>query len=174
MKTLLTEAFLKKASSMLLFKTLKLPEVKKIMSVARTSRYENGEKIISKDDVSPFLFIVLEGTVNVTVPQNNGEQVFICSIGVGDVFGEAGIFLKVARTADVVAADTATLLEISRGDLIGFIRSNPEAGIKILMLIIYSLLKKLKDANLELAFERKADINQSDIDSIVEDVMGEI
>jgi len=173
MKTLSTEAFLNKASSMLLFKTLGLAEIKRIMSVARTALYDPGEKIINKGEVSPFLFLVLEGCVNVAVPQADGEPVFISTIGEGDVFGEAGIFLKVARTADVVACDSATLLEISRNDLIGFIRANPEAGIKILMLIIYSLLKKLKDANQELAFERKADISQSDIDSIVDDVMGD-
>ena len=37
----------------------------------------------------------------------------------------------------------------------------------MLMIIIYSLLKKLRDANQELAFERKSDIDQNDIDSLV-------
>ena len=34
-----------------------------------------------------------------------------------------------------------------------------------------SLLKKLKEANIELAFERMADISQEDIDGLVEDVL---
>ena len=60
---------------------------------------------------------------------------------------------------------------IHRKDIIDFLKSNTDAGSKILMLIIYSLLKKLKEANLEIAFERKADIVQTDIDSMVKDIM---
>jgi CRP/FNR family cyclic AMP-dependent transcriptional regulator len=40
---------------------------------------------------------------------------------------------------------------------------------KMLMLIIYSLIKKLRDANQEIAFERKSDISQEDIDTIISD-----
>ncbi|MBN1524035.1 MAG: cyclic nucleotide-binding domain-containing protein [Spirochaetales bacterium] len=172
MKELSIMDFIDHASSMLLFKALSKNELEKIFSAATAKEYANNEKIIAKGEISPSLFVVLEGTVNVSVPHGDAQPVFICSIGKGDVFGEAGIFLKVGRTADVIAADNTVLFEITRDSLIGFIRQNPEAGIKILMLIIYSLLRKLKEANQELAFERKADISQKDIDSIVSEVMG--
>ncbi len=40
----------------------------------------------------------------------------------------------------------------------------------MLMIIVYNLLHKLKDANEELAFEKKTLILQSDIDSIIDQV----
>ncbi len=156
---------------LIIFKYLKESDLKKILHLGKIVRFDAGEKIISKGEISPHLYAVLGGTVHVMVPQERSKDVFISSIGKGDVFGEAGIFLKVKRTAHVVSADEVTVFQIHREQIINYIKTNPEAGIKILMLIIYSLLKKLKEANLEIAFERKADIKQSDIDSMVEEIM---
>jgi CRP/FNR family cyclic AMP-dependent transcriptional regulator len=39
------------------------------------------------------------------------------------------------------------------------------------MVIIYGLLRKLREANQELAFERKSDVGQDDIDDLVADFM---
>ena len=156
---------------LIIFKYIKEKDLKKIMSLGKVVSFQPGEKIISKGEVSPHLYAVLHGTVHVTIPEKGHEDIFICSIGKGDVFGEAGIFLKVKRTADVVSSDQVIAFMVHREEIIDFIKSNPEVGIKILMLIIYSLLRKLKEANLEIAFERKADIKQSDIDSMVEEIM---
>ncbi len=57
-----------------------------------------------------------------------------------------------------------------RKDLISFFNKYPATGNKMLMIIVYSLLHKLRDANQELAFDRKTHILQSDIDSIINQV----
>jgi CRP/FNR family transcriptional regulator, cyclic AMP receptor protein len=173
MKEITGKDFSKRIGSIIIFKYLKPGELATIFTISRFYRFEKDEKIIAKGGQSPDLYAVMEGTVNVVVPDAKSESVFISSIGEGDVFGEAGIFLSVKRTADVVSADSSIVLRIGRQDMITFIKKYPDAGIKILMLIIYSLLKKLKEANLELAFERKADISQGDIDAMVEDMMKE-
>ncbi len=173
MKEIDGKAFHATVGRIIVFKYLKPEAVKKIISISRFYSYGKDEKIISKGDLSNDFCAVLSGTVHVVVPEKATGSVFISSIGEGDVFGEAGIFLNVKRTADVVSADESVILSITREDIINFIKSRPEAGIKILMLIIYSLLRKLKEANIELAFERKADINQNDIDAMVEEVMRE-
>ncbi len=43
----------------------------------------------------------------------------------------------------------------------------------MLLIIIYGLLRKLRESNQELAFERKSVIAQDDIDDIVESFMKE-
>jgi hypothetical protein len=40
------------------------------------------------------------------------------------------------------------------------------------MMIIFSLLRKLKGSNQELAYERKDDAQQDDIDALVQDLLG--
>jgi len=54
-----------------------------------------------------------------------------------------------------------------------FIRSKPAGGNKLLLVIIYSLLRKLRAANQELAYERKADMDQADVDSLMADMLGD-
>jgi hypothetical protein len=39
------------------------------------------------------------------------------------------------------------------------------------MIIIYGLLRKLRETNQELAYERKADMGQEDIDDLVESLL---
>lgn len=171
MKEIKGRNFTKEVGQIIIFKYLKPDEISSILSISRFLSYKKNETIIEKGELGPNLYAVIEGTVHVVVPEKSGKSVFISSIGSGDVFGEAGIFLSVKRTANVVSADDSTVLMISRENMISFIKTHSDAGVKILMLIIYSLLKKLKEANQELAFERKADINQGDIDMMVEEVM---
>jgi hypothetical protein len=53
----------------------------------------------------------------------------------------------------------------------GIIKDNPQAGNKILMLIVHRLLHKLREANQELAFEKQSVIDLDDLDSLVQDFM---
>ena len=81
------------------------------------------------------------------------------------------MFLEVKRTANVLSCTDSTLLKITRDSMINFIKEHPRSGNKILMLVIYSHLKKLKEVNQELAYERKSDADQDDIDSIIANFM---
>ncbi len=155
----------------LIFKPLGEQELTALLGIASIITYDEGEKIVSEGDVSSSFFIVLDGTVHVMVRQQ-GKEVFICSLGEGDVFGEAAMFLKVKRTADVVAAGPVTLMQIRRPDLMGFIRKFSVAGNKLLLVIVYGLLRKLRGANQELAFERRSDIDQDDVDALVAEIAG--
>jgi CRP/FNR family transcriptional regulator, cyclic AMP receptor protein len=165
------EQLTSKMRDIVTFRFLSDEELEGIMEIAHFARYDDGETIVAEGELSPFFYAVVEGTVNVTVRERSGNDVFICAIGEGEVFGEAGIFLKVKRTANVNAAGPAVVLQIDRNDMVRFIKTRNKAGIKILMLVVYSLLKKLRDANQELAYERKFDVDQDEIDSIVSDFM---
>ncbi|MBN2532426.1 MAG: cyclic nucleotide-binding domain-containing protein [Spirochaetales bacterium] len=155
--------------SVLFFKFLSKEEKKELLDLSEVIIYKSGDIIISEGEIQPYIFTVMKGTVNVVVTEKSGKEVFICSIGTGDVFGEAGIFLKVKRTAKVVSTDNTVILRVQRDKILGFIKKYKDSGIKILMLIIFSLLRKLREANQEIAFERKSDVKQEDIDIIIKD-----
>ena len=164
------EKYLPILRRVVVFRYLDEALLREMLEIAEIVEFMEGERVVAEGEISPHVFAVLSGSVNVMV-DDAGHEVFVSAIGKGDVFGEAGIFLKTPRTASVLAAEPAVLLRIHREELLAFIKRQPGAGIKILMVIIYSLLKKLRDANQELAFERKADINQDDIDSLLGRVM---
>jgi CRP/FNR family cyclic AMP-dependent transcriptional regulator len=162
--------YLEKLKQAVIFRFLDDELLIRLLDISYIVKYKKDDVIISEGETSPYFFAVLEGSVNVSVKEAGGEDVFICAIDDGDVFGEAGIFLKTKRTASVISVANTTLLRIDRKDLLDFIKAHPSAGIKILMIIIYKMLKKLRDANQEIAFEKKASLSQADIDAISRDL----
>jgi CRP/FNR family cyclic AMP-dependent transcriptional regulator len=169
MKTLNNAQYVSELKKILFFKFINDNEIPDVMKITEIIKYDSGEMIISEGDVQPCIYAIIKGTVNVLVREESGKDIFICAIGEGDVFGEAGIFLNMKRTANIKSSEDTILLRIQRNNFLGFIKSHLETGTKMLMLIIYSLIKKLRDANQEIAFERKSDISQDDIDSIIAD-----
>jgi CRP/FNR family cyclic AMP-dependent transcriptional regulator len=166
------EKYLPRLKDFAVFKYFTDDALKEFFERSEILSFKSGEGIIAEGEKSAYFYAVLEGTVNVTV-RNEAKEVFISIAGEGEVFGEAGIFLNVKRTANVTASTDSVLLRIHRPDLLSFIKERPSDGIKFLMIIIYSLLRKLRDANQELAFERKSDIVQDDIDTMVKEIMTE-
>ena len=142
-----------------------------ILSKSELLQFEEKEKIIVQGEVNQDFYAVLDGSVQVSVTEDNGTDVYICTIGAGEVFGEAGMFLHVKRTANVESLARTVIIRIPRQEMVSFIKNNPVGGNKFLLVIIHSLLRKLREANQELAYERQSDVEQDDIDAIVNDYL---
>lgn len=161
----------KRLSKSLIFKYVEESRRDEIISASDIIGYKDGEQIIREGEVSAHVYLILNGQVCVNVKSGGDKQVYLSTIGEGEIFGEAGIFLKTARTADVVSCGESRIMRLHRKDLLGFIKKDPGTGIKVLMIIIYGLLKKLRESNQELAYERNTDGDQADIDALVESLM---
>lgn len=152
------------------FKYLSEKEVEDLASFSQIFLYEEEEIIIKQGDFDQSLYAVLKGSVKVTV-DNNTEEAYICTLGTSEIFGEAGMFMNAERTANVASLDESVIFKIERENMLHFVKKNPEASSKIFMIMIYSLLQKLKEANRELAYERKSDFDQADIDSLINNLV---
>ena len=150
-----------------MFRHLSEPETLQVLEASSNFEFAKDEKIIREHEPSDVLYLISKGSVRVTVTEGDRE-VYICTLGEGDVFGEAALFVNLKRTANVVASDDGVqVLSIGRKEFLQYLRAQPSAGIKVLFMVIYSLLRKLREANLELAYERKGDANQDDIDKMM-------
>ena len=166
-----SQEFISQIRKIHLFSYLTETELGKIVSIAEIVTYETGDKIIRYGEVSPFLYGIISGRVHVTLQEPDDQEVFISTIEEGAVFGESAIFMAEKRTANVTSSEKTVALRIHRKEMMSFIKENPLAGNKILMLIIYSLLYKLREVNQELAIEKQSVIDIDDIDSLVHDFM---
>ncbi len=163
----------KKLKAIMPFRFLSEERAEDLLDLSNVMRYNDGDMIIRQGDVNQSFYAVLNGCVSVSVDRDeSGEKSYISTLGEGEIFGEAGMFLKVPRTANVTASGEADLVTISRKNLLHFIKFYPEDGNRVLMMIIFSLLRKLKASNQELAFERRQDSSQDDIDLLVKDMLG--
>jgi len=165
--------YLDKIKKIATFQYLTDDQFQKIQPSFEIIIYEEGEPIISQGEISQHLFAVIDGRVHVSYKEAGDKEILICDIHEGEVFGEAGIFMSEKRMANVIGAVKTIALRIPRREMISFIRQEPHAGNKILMLIIYSLLNKLRIANEELAFEKQSEINMAYMDNIIRDFMNE-
>lgn len=165
------EEYRPRFAEVLLFRALSPEARDHLFDSAQALFFESGQCIVEEGTLSPSFYAVLEGSVVVEVRQDEHE-VYICTLGRGSVFGEAAMFLKSARTATVRAADPSVVLQISRSDWMAFLREFPREGNKALLAIVYGLLGKLRSANQELAYERRGDSQQDEVDSLVAELAG--
>ena len=149
-----------------LFRHLPDADLERVLGLFTAFEYGPGETILTQGTVSDELYVVIDQSVAVEVDQGD-RNVYITTLGPGEMFGEAGIFLNVARTANVVAHDGALLIRIDRATFLGEIKGHPSEGVKILFMMIYTLLRKLKEANRELAYERREDGCQDEVDALI-------
>jgi CRP-like cAMP-binding protein len=173
MKTLSdTRSLIEPVRGIVTFRFLVDDEIVDLLGHAEALELEEGEVIVEEGEVSPYFYGIALGTVSVSVGGED-KQVYVNSLGAGDVFGEAGIFMSVPRTATVRAQETSVIIRVHRSELAGFLKRHPEAGNKILLVFIYGLLRKLRLADQELAYERKSDMAQEDVDAMVANLFGE-
>jgi len=158
--------------SLVTFRFLTEPEVERLMASAEVVVFDEGEPVVEEGELSPHFYGILEGTLSIGLSTAEKGEVYVNSLGPGDVFGEAGMFLQVKRTATVRALGRSVLVRLQRGDFAAFIKENPAAGNKVLLAVIYSLLRKLRVTNEELAFERKSDASQEDVDALMKSLLG--
>jgi CRP-like cAMP-binding protein len=172
MKTLNDPAkLLAPVRSIATFRFLRDSEILDLLAHSDALELEEGETIVEEGEVSPYFYGIAEGTVSVSVGEGE-KKVYVNSLGAGDVFGEAGIFMSVPRTATVTAQARSVILRVHRSEFAAFLRRYPEAGNKILLVFIYGLLRKLRLADEELAYERKSDMVQEDVDAMVANLLG--
>lgn len=156
-----------------LFSYLTADELDGITAITEIVNLRKDDVIIRQGEINPYFYGVLEGSVRVEFREKDGTELTVCTIGEREVFGESGIFLTGQRTANVISTGNTWVIKIHRNELLNYIKNNPQAGNKILMLVIYGLLKKLKDSNLELADLKKCEVDLDNMDGLVQEFMAD-
>jgi CRP-like cAMP-binding protein len=163
------EKYLPELKCVKIFHWLHEIELKKLLIISQLFHFDKGETIINQDEVGNHLYAVIKGTVEVSVKNKSGQKVVVCTIGEGEIFGEAAIFLASKRTATIACLSETTTLRISRQDLIYFFKTHPRAGNKLLMLIVLSLLEKLRHANQDLVLEKQPQVDFSSAADLIQE-----
>jgi CRP-like cAMP-binding protein len=161
--------YLKKIKTVQIFHWLNEDELQKILLISSILHFKKGEVIISQDEVGDSLYALVSGEAIISIRDLKGQNINICTIQPGESFGEAAIFMAAKRTATVTADTDATVIQTNRKDLIYFFRNYPQAGNKLLMLMILNLINKLKHANEDLILEKQSDVDLAYVDTLIHD-----
>jgi len=97
------------------------------------------------------MFIVAAGDVNIYLPGEASRRISLKDISVGEYFGELALFDDKPRSASALATTDASLLELSRETLSGYLERRPRAA----MAILRTMAERLRETNAMLS-ERAA------------------
>ncbi len=163
--------FLTQREHLLFFRALNCDAKEWLWEKCEILDFSEEELVVKVGDWSPSFFGILTGCVGVSMAEE-GRDVYINTLGAGQIFGEAAMFLKSPRTATVKTLEPSIILKLTRFDFLDFLAKFPRDGNKALLALMYGLLNKLRSSNEELAFERRDDTSQDDIDALVQELTG--
>jgi flavin reductase (DIM6/NTAB) family NADH-FMN oxidoreductase RutF len=98
-----------------------------ILAAGVERTYADGETLMRRGEPGDTLCLVVDGKVSVDRPGRSIE------LGAGDLIGEIEVLDPVgARIADITALGTVRVLEVTRGELLAALESNPRAALALI------------------------------------------
>lgn len=102
---------------------------------AKKRKFKRGATIFAKGSPGDSLFLVISGTVKISVSSAEGRGAVFNFINAGEIFGEIAVLDGLARTADAITNTNCELYVINRRDFIPFLRSQPLLAAKLIELL---------------------------------------
>lgn len=95
----------------------------------------SGQVIFNAGEPGDSLYIVVSGTVELSVRDTTGSRIVLAECRRGDFFGELSLLDGGARTATATAVSPGDLLVLDREDLMTFLRAHPDAALDLLTIM---------------------------------------
>jgi CRP/FNR family cyclic AMP-dependent transcriptional regulator len=115
-----------------LFNGLDRVELERFAEVTREKSYPKGSVILFEDDPGDSLFVVRDGRVKVVLIGEDGREVILGVLGVGEYFGELSLIDDRPRSAHVIAMEDSNLLVLRREDFRKRVESSPSVAWSLL------------------------------------------
>ncbi len=98
-------------------------------------RYARGQVIFVKGEPATSLYVIEEGRVKILITSEQGEELIIRVLGVGESFGVLAPLGGVQRWADAVAQTSSVLLILRRDDFVPFVMAHPEVANRLFSIL---------------------------------------
>ena len=115
-----------------LFGQLAPEDLERVAEVTRERTYPKNSVILFEDDPGDSLFIVREGRVKVVLVGEDGREVILGVLGIGEHFGELSLIDDQPRSAHVIAMEDSTLLVLRREDFQAILHQTPGIAVPLL------------------------------------------
>ncbi len=106
-----------------------------IESLAHERRIAPRNEIFLEGDEGDAIYLVLSGQVEISILSEDGRKLSLNVLGPGEVFGEISLLDGSPRTASAVSIEEATLLRVSRKDLMRALEDDPRLAIDFVQLV---------------------------------------
>ena len=115
-----------------LFYDVKEDIIKDIAPLCKIKNYPKNSMIILEEEYGDQLFLVKNGTVKITRVNDEGKEVILALLGVGDFFGEMAILDGKSRSANALAQEKCEVVAINREDFLSILKDNFQISMNLL------------------------------------------
>ncbi len=131
-----------------LFSNLTSSERAAIYTAMVQRSFRTGDIIVhEEDDEHQTFFIIVSGSVYVTVLSSEGKQAILATLRSGEFFGEMAILDGEPRSASVVAAEKCALLMLYRKPFIEILQKYPKIAIAMLIEMSHRIRRTNRHVN---------------------------
>jgi uncharacterized membrane protein len=135
-----------------LFAGLTTEERADLGALLKTRLYQPQSPVFWIGEQGTEFYIVEEGRVAISAPDEQGKEVTLAHLGPGNFFGEISLLDGGPRTATVRAETDTSLLALTREQFHAFLRQHPSAAVHMLSI----LGQRQRDTNEKLRGVRNA------------------
>lgn len=130
-----------------IFEDMSLDEMKDFYHLCEHIRYDPGEVIIEQGEPGHGLFIIREGSVNISKVEG-GNEVHITTLGSGNYVGEMALIDDARTSARVTAGpEPVKTFRISKDTFHQYLYSHDLVAMRIYRTFTRTLVARLRDAN---------------------------
>jgi CRP-like cAMP-binding protein len=122
-----------------LFAGLPTARLKLIAYTAEVVEFAPGETIVQQGDPADAVYIVTEGEAEVVLPDVDGREMRLATMGRHSLFGETAVIGKGRRTATVRALDRVVTFKISADVFLDLVRQSPEISMQVMTVLAQRL-----------------------------------
>ena len=126
-----------------LFATLPENQLAALTSVVSRRSFPRGTTIIAAGDVTDSLFVVISGTLKVTMSDDSGREIILSMLGPREYFGEMVPIDDSTRSASVISLEPCELLVLSKH----VFRKCLSENFDMAMTMMRCLVKRLREAD---------------------------
>lgn len=139
-----------------LFKNFPDKHIKRIVEDMRIVKVNKDDEVVFKEDEGTDLYIVMSGTVRVSLLNIEGSEFILKNFRKGDFFGEMSLIDGKSRSANVIADAPTTLAVLKRGLFMQAMNENSAIALDLLQSLVYKL-REATDVIESLAFLKVRD-----------------
>ncbi len=126
-----------------IFKDLKEPELSTLKSRMERKEYPKGTIIFQEGDEGKEMYIVLSGSIGISVRLPDSTELPLAQIQAGNFFGEMSIIEQAPRSATCRTLEDSVFLTLDAGSFFELLEQNPRVALKIMKRMVGILSRRL-------------------------------
>lgn len=109
-----------------IFSSLDFEDLDPLAGKLRRRGYQRGEVVFHQEDPADRMYIIVEGSIRISITSEDGREKDLAVLQPGDCFGEMALLDGSNRSATATAVDATQTLALYREDFMEFLQEHPQ------------------------------------------------